>query len=152
MVSIPFTWLQIVGETIETVTDFIFLGSKMNADGDLQPWNSKMLAPWKKSYDKPRQLIKKHRHYFADKSSSSERYGFSSSHVWIWELDHKESWTLKKSCFWIVVLEKTLESPLDCRWSNQSILKEISPEYYWKDWCWSWNSNTLATWCEELTH
>ena len=152
MVSIPITWLQIVGETIETVTDFIFLGSKMNADGDLQPWNSKMLAPWKKSYDKPRQLIKKHRHYFADKSSSSERYGFSSSHVWIWELDHKESWTLKKLCFWIVVLEKTLESPLDCRWSNQSILKEISPEYYWKDWCWSWNSNTLATWCEELTH
>ena len=152
MVSIPITSLQIVGETMETVTDFIFLGSKMNADGDFQPWNSKMLAPWKKSYDKPRQLIKKHRHYFADKSSSNERYGFSSSHVWIWELDHKESWTLKKWCFWTVVLEKTLESPLDCRWSNQSILKEISPEHYWKDWCWSWNSNTLATWCEELTH
>ena len=60
---------------------------------------------------------------------SSESYGFSSSHVWMWELDYKESWALKNWCFWTVVLEKTLESPLDCKRSNQSILKEISPEY-----------------------
>ena len=74
-----------------------------------------MLAPWKKSYDQPRQHIKKQRHYFASKGPSSQSYGFSSSHVWIWELDHKESWVLKNWCFWTVVLEKTLESPLDSR-------------------------------------
>ena len=78
-----------------------------------------MLAPWKKSYDKPRQHIKKQRHHFADKGSDSQSYGFSSSHVQMWELDHKESWALKNWCFWTVVLEKTPESPLDC--------KEIQP-------------------------
>ena len=78
-----------------------------------------MLAPWKKSYDKPRQHIKKQRHYFADKGPSSQSYRFSSSHVWMWELDHNKSWAPKNWCFWIVVLEKTLESPLVC--------KEIKP-------------------------
>ena len=71
-----------------------------------------MLAPWKKSYDKPRQDIKKQRLYFAN-GLSSQSYGFSSSRVWMWELDYKESWVLKNWCFWTVVLEKTLESPLD---------------------------------------
>ena len=85
----------------------------------LQPWNKKMPVPWKKSYDKPRQHIKKQRHYFATKSPSSRSYGFSSSHVWMWELDYEESWVPKNWCFWTVVLEKTLESPLDC--------KEIKP-------------------------
>ena len=74
----------------------------------------KTLAPWKKMYDQPRQHIKKQRHYFANKGPSSQGYGFSSSHVWIWELDYKESWAPKNWCFWTVVLEKTLESPLDC--------------------------------------
>ena len=78
-----------------------------------------MLAPWKKSYDKPRQHIKKQRHYFANKGPSSQDYGFSTSHVWMWDLDHKEGWAPKHWCFWTVVLEKTLESPLDC--------KEIKP-------------------------
>ena len=64
---------------------------------------------------KPRQHIKKQRHYFADQGLSSQSYGFSSSHVWMWELDCKESWALKNWCFWTVVLEKTLESPLDCK-------------------------------------
>ena len=73
----------------------------------------KMLAAWKKGYDKPRQHIKKQRHYFADKGPSSQSYGFSSSHIWMWELDCKESWSLKNWCFWTVVLEKTLQSPLD---------------------------------------
>ena len=72
-----------------------------------------MPAIWKKSYDKPRQHIKKQRHYFVDKGPSSQSYGFSSSYVWMWELEHRESWALKICCFWIVVLEKTLESPLD---------------------------------------
>ena len=86
-----------------------------------------MLTPWKKSYDQSIQHIKKQRHYFANKGPSSQGYVFSSSHVWIWELDYKESWAPKNWCFWTVVLEKTLESPLDWRRSNQSILKEISP-------------------------
>ena len=68
-------------------------------------------------------------HYFANKGPSSQGYGFSSSHVWMWELDYRESWALRNWWFWTVVLEKTLESPLDFRRSNQSILKEISPEY-----------------------
>ena len=78
-----------------------------------------MLTPWKKSYDQPRQHIQKQRHYFANKGPSSQGYGFSSSHVWMWELDCEESWAPKNCCFWTVVLEKTLESPLDC--------KEIQP-------------------------
>ena len=78
----------------------------------LQPRNWKMLVPWKNSYDKPRQCIKKQRHHFANKSLSSQSYGFSRSHIWIWELDCKENWVLKNWCFWTVVLEKTLEIPL----------------------------------------
>ena len=74
-----------------------------------------MLAPWKKNYDRPRQQIKKQRHHFADKDAYSQSYCFSSSHVCMRELDHKKGWTPKNWCFWIVVLEKTLESPLDCR-------------------------------------
>ena len=67
------------------------------------------------SYDQPRLHIKKQRHYFANKNPSSQSYGFSSSPVWMWELDYKESWALKNWCFWTVVLEKILESPLDCK-------------------------------------
>ena len=88
-----------------------------------------MLTPWKESYDQPREHIKKQRHYFANKGPSSQGYGFSSSHVWMWELDYQESWALTNWCFWTVVLEKTLEVPWTARRSNQSILKEISPEY-----------------------
>ena len=87
-----------------------------------------MLAPWKKSYDQPRQHIKKQRHYLADKGPPSQSYGFSSSRVWMWELNYKESWVLKNWCFWTVVLEKTLESPWTAR-SNLSILKEICLGY-----------------------
>ena len=78
-----------------------------------------MLTPWKKSYDQPRWHIKKQRHYFANKDLSNQSYGFSSSHLWTWELDHKESWVPMNWCFWTVVLQKTLESTLDC--------KEIQP-------------------------
>ena len=72
-----------------------------------------MFVPWKKSYDQPRQHIKKQRHYLAKKGVSNQSYGFSSSHVWMWELDYKESRALKNCCFWTVVLVKTLEKPLD---------------------------------------
>ena len=74
-----------------------------------------MLAPWKKSYDQPRQHIRKLRHYFVNKGPSSQGYSFSNGHVWTWELDSKESWVPKNWCFWTVVLENTLESPLDCK-------------------------------------
>ena len=87
-----------------------------------------MLAPWKKSYDQPRQHIKKQRHYLANKSPSSQSYGFSSSHVWMWELDYKEGWAWKNWCFWTVVLEKTLKSLLDC--------KEIQPVHPKGDQSW----------------
>ena len=70
----------------------------------------------------------------------------------MWELGHKESWAPKNWCFWTVVLKKTLESPLDCREIQPVHLKEIILGVHWKDWCKSWNSNILATWCEELTH
>ena len=79
----------------------------------------KHIAPWKKSYDQHRQHIKKQRYYFANKGLSSQRYLFSSSNVWMWELDCKESWVQENWCFWTGMLEKTLESPLDC--------KEIQP-------------------------
>ena len=113
---------------LETVTDFIFGGSKNTAVWWLQPWNLKMLAPWKKSYDQPREHIKKQRHYFANKGPSSQSSGFFSSHVWMWELDCKESRVPKNWCFRIVVLEKTLESPLDC--------KEIQPVHPKGDQSW----------------
>ena len=106
-----------------------FLGLQSHCRWWLHPWNLKMLALWKKNDDKPRQHIKKQRHYFANKGSSSQNYRFSSTHVWMWELDYKESWALKNWCFWTVVLEKTLRVPWTARRSNQSILKEISPEY-----------------------
>ena len=102
----------------------------------LQPWNLKKLAPWKKSYDQPRQHTKKQRRYFANKGPSSQGYGFSSGHVQMWELDHKESWALKNWCFWTVVLEKTLESPLDC--------KEIQPVHPKADQSWVFIGRTYA--------
>ena len=105
-------------ETMETVTDFIFLDSKITADGDYS-LEMESLAPSKKSYDQPRQNIKKQRCQFADKGPYCQSYGFSSSHVWMGEVDYKESWAPKYWCFWTVVLEKTLESPLDS--------KEIKP-------------------------
>ena len=112
-----------------------------------------MLASWKKTYGKPRQSIKKQRHYFADKGPYSQSCGFSSSHVQIWELDNKEGWGLKNWCFWTVVLENSLESPLD---SKETKLVNPRRNQPWistrEDWCWNWSSNTLATWCEEMTH
>ena len=74
-----------------------------------------MLAPWNKSWGRPWQHIKKQKHHFANKGLSSQRYGFSSGLVWMWEVDYKKSWVLKNWCFWTVVLEKTLENPLACR-------------------------------------
>ena len=96
----------------------------------------KMLAPWKKSNDKPRQCIKKQRHYFANKGPSSQSCGFSSSHAWMWELDHKEGWVPKNWHFWAVVLEKTLKSPL--------VSKEINPVNPKGNWSWIFIERTDA--------
>ena len=85
-------------------------------------------TPWKESYDQPKQHIKMQRHYFASKGPSSQSYGFSSGHIWMWELDSKESWVPKNWWFWTMVLEKTLESPLDCKEIQPVHPKEISPE------------------------
>ena len=81
-------------------------------------------APWKESYDKPRQRIKKQRHRFSEKSPYSQSYGFSSSHVQMWELDHKEGWAPKNWCFWTLVLDKTLQSPL-----NSKEIKPVNPQF-----------------------
>ena len=117
------------------------------------PMKLKDVTPWKESYDQPRQHIKKQRRYFANKGPSSQGYAFSSGHVWMWELYYKESWVLKNWCFWTVVLEKTLESPLDC--------KEIQPVNPKGNQSWVFIGRTdgeaetpitLATWCEKLTH
>ena len=91
--------------------------------------NLKDTCSLEENYDKPRQHIKKQRCYFADKGPHSQGYGFSSGHVWMWELDHKEGWAPKNWCFWTVVLEKTLESPLDCKEIQPVNPKEINPEY-----------------------
>ena len=110
-----------------------------------------MLAPWKKSYGQPKQHIEKQRHYFANKGPSSQRYGFSSSHAQMWELDYKESWALEN---WMVlncgVGEDSweflgLQGDQTGQFERKSVLN-----IHWKDWCWSWNSNILATWYEEL--
>ena len=118
MASSSITSWQKDRETMETVRDFIFLGSKITVDGDCSH-EIKTLSLWKKSYEKSRQHIKKQRYHFANKGLSTQSYGFSNSHVWMWELDHKEGWMPKNWCFQTVVLKKTLESPLD--------FKEIKP-------------------------
>ena len=126
MASGPITSWQIDGETVETVADFIFLGSKITADGDCSHKIKRCLLLGRKvmtnldSTLKSRDII--------NKSPSCQGYGFSSGHVWMWDLDYKESWAPKNWCFWTVVLEKTLESPLD--------LKEIQPVHSKGDQTW----------------
>ena len=106
----------------------LFWGSKITADGDCSHEIKRCLLLGRKVMTNLGRVFKKQRHYFANKGLSCQGYGFSSSHVWMWELDYKESWALKKWFFWTVVLEKTLRTvPWTERRSNQSILKEISP-------------------------
>ena len=130
------------------MTGFIFSGSKITADGHWRHEIKKTLAPWKKSCDKPRQCIKKQRHYFSDKGLSSQSYGFL---VVMYGCD---SWIIKKAehqridAFELWCWRRRLRVPWTARRSNQLILKKINLNIRWKDWCWS--SNTLATWCEEL--
>ena len=119
MASSPITSWQIIGEIMEMETDFIFLGSKITADGDCSHEIKRQLLLGRKVG----QHIKKQRHYFTNKSPSSQGYGFSSGHVWMWELDCEESWVPKNWCFWTVVLEKTLKSSV-----NSKELKPVNPK------------------------
>ena len=119
MASSPISSWQIDGETMETVTDFIFMGSKITADGGCSHEIKRHLLLGRKAMKNLDSILKKQRHYFTHKGPSSQSYGFSSSQIWMWILDYKESWMQKNWCFLSVVLEKTLESPLDC--------KEIQP-------------------------
>ena len=120
--------MQIYGETMETVRDFIFLGSKIATNADCSHEIKRHFLLGRKVMTNLDSILK-NRHHFANKGPSSQRCGFASSHVWMWELDYKESWGLKNWCFWTVVLEKTLRVLWTARRPNQSILKEISPEY-----------------------
>ena len=125
LASGPITSWQIDGET---VTDFFWRGgSKITADGDCSHEIKWHLPLGRKAMTNPDSILKSRD--ITNKAPSSQSYGFPSSHVWMWELDYKESWALKNGCFWTVVLEKTLESLLDSKEINQSILKEISSEY-----------------------
>ena len=112
MASGPITSWEIDGET---VSDFILGGSKITADGGCSHEIKRHLLLGRKIMTNLGQHIQKQRHYFANKGLSSQSYGFSSSHVWMWELEYKESWGLKNWCFWTVMLEKILKSPLECK-------------------------------------
>ena len=136
MASGHITSWQIDGGNNGNSERLYFLELKNHCRWWLQPWNEKMLTPWKKKYDHLRQHIKKQRHCFADKCLSSWSNGLSSSHVWMWDLDHKESWVQKNWCFWTVMLEKTLESPLDS--------KEIKPFNPKENWSWIFIGRTDA--------
>ena len=128
MVSGPITSWQIDGETMEIVTDNcnILLGSKITADNDCSHEIKRPLLLGRKAMTNLDSILKSRDSTLSTKGLSSQSYGFSSIHVWIWDLDYKESWAQKNWCFWTVVLEKTLESSLDCK---EIIVKEISPEH-----------------------
>ena len=113
MASGPITSWEIDGETVETGSDFIFLDSQITADGDCSHEIKRPLLLGRKVMTNLDSIFKS-RDIFADKGPSSQRYGFSCGHVWMWELDCEESWALKNWCFWSALLEKTLESHLDC--------------------------------------
>ena len=129
---------------------FPLLGLQNHCRQWLQPWNQKVIAYLQESYDKPRLCVEKQRHYSADKGSYSQGYCLPSSHVRMWELDHKEGRMPENWCFQIMALEKTPESPLDSKEVKQSILMEMNTECW--SWCWSWSSSILVTWCKQTTH
>ena len=146
MASGPITSWQIEGETMETVTDFIFFGSKITVDSNCSYEIKRRLLLERKAMTNLnlRQHIKKQRNYFVDKGPSSQSYDFSS--VQMWELDNKKGWTLKNWYFWTVVLEKTLESPLDSK------IKPINLKGSQRRIFIGRTDTTLTTWCKQQTH
>ena len=152
MASDPITSWQIDGETVERVTDFTFLGSKITADGDCSHEIKRHLLLGRKVMTNLDIILKSRDITLPTKVCVVKAMFFSCSHVWMWELDYKESWALKYWCIWTMVLENTLESPWNFR--------EIQPVHPKRNqsWIlivknsWSWNSSTVATWYKELTH
>ena len=153
MASARITSWEIDGETVQTVSDFIFLGSKITADGDCSHEIKRCWLLGRKAMTNLDSILKKSRDItLPTKVCLLKAMGFSSSHVWMWELDYKEGWAPKNWCFWTVVLEKTPESPLDC--------KEIQPVHSKGDQPWNFfgrndakaETPVLVTSCEELTH
>ena len=147
MASSPITSWQIDGETMERVTDLIFLGSKITADGDCSHEIKRCLLLGRKAMTNLDSIVKNRDITLPTKVSLVKAMVFPVV------MYGCEIWTIKKDKHqrtdWTLVLEKTLESPLDCK-----KIKPVNPKgnQSWKEWCWSWNSNTLATWCEEPTH
>ena len=153
MASGPITSWQMDGEKLETVADFIFLGSKITADGYCSHEIERCLLSGRKDITNPllllsrfsrvrlcvtRQRIKKLRRHFADKDPYSQSYGFRNSHVQMWEINHKEGWVLKNWCFWTVVLEKTLQSPLESK-----EIKPVNPKWN-QSWIFTGRTDTEA--------
>ena len=128
-------WLCHGALTRKVPNDFLFLGSKITSDGDCSHEIQRCLLLGRKAITNLDSILKQ-RHYFANKGPSSQGHGFSSGHVWMWELDREESWVPKNWCFWSVVLEKTLASPLDC--------KEIQPVHPKGDQSWVFIGRTDA--------
>ena len=142
---------QIDGETVATVTDFIFLGSKITADGDCSHEIKRHLSLGKKAMTKWH-CIKNQRHYFANKGLYNWSYGFSSNHVWMWESDHIEGWMPNNRCFWTVVIEKTLKCPLYSKEIKSINPKENQPWIFIKRNVAESEALTLfSAWCEEKT-
>jgi len=152
MASGPITSWQIDGETVETVADFIFWGSKITADGDCSHEIKRCLLLGRKVMTNLDSLLKNRG------ITLSTKVRLVKAMVFPVVMYGCESWTIKKDECWrtdafeLWCWRRLLRVPWTARRSNQSILKEISPGVHWRDWFWSWNSNTLATWCEELTH
>ena len=143
MASDPITSWQIDRETMETVRDFYFLVLLKSLWTVTAAMKLKDTCSLEGKLCQARQHFENQRHQFADKSLYNQSYGFSSSHVQIWELNHEEGWAWKNRCFWIAVLEKTLESPLDSR-EIKPVNRKSTLNIHWNEWCWSWSSNTLA--------
>ena len=151
MASRPITSWEIYAETMETVRDFYFLWLQNHNHCRCSHEIKRHLLLGRKAMTNLGSILKR-RHYFADIGPSSQSYAFSSSHVWMWVVDYKESWAPKNWCFELWCWSRLLRVPWTAKRSNQSILKRSVLIVHWKDWCWSWNSNMLATWCEEMTH
>ena len=158
MASSPITSWQVDGKTMETVRDFILGGSKITADGDCSHEIKRRLSLGRKVITNLDSILKS-RHYFA-KGPSSRSYGFSNSHIWMWELEYKESWAPKNWCFETWCWRRLLRVPWAARRSNQSILKEISPEYLLEGLMLKlklqyfghlmWRTDSLEKWCFSL--
>ena len=140
----PITSWQINGETMETVTDFIFLGSKITVDGDCSHEIKRHLLLGRKITTNLDSVLKS-KTLLCQQRSILSNYGFPSNRVWMWELNYKESWVPKNWSIWTVVLEKTLRVPWTARRPTKQSKRKPILNIHWKDWCWSWSSNTLAT-------